>query len=230
MSFITSGADSMPTLFCIGEVAEIQPTRESKKGTYLVTEFKITPLGAANKEARGYLTWHPDYMKPGYAPSMEKDKGRKMVYDSNIARDSKGFNPVSTQYKGQAVGLANLQGLCGSAEKFKEVGEELQAAYAAAETPDDLVAAFDVIVGKLIGTTVGYCLKQQWVPVEGSDNGNGYPIRVPGKYYELAGMFYPTKESLEAIEEGVEKAKSYAEKKGNPQPQVYICFDGSVPF
>lgn len=230
MSFISSGADAMPTLFCIGEISEVQPTRTSKSGAYLVTEFKISRLASANRDATVYLTWHPDFLRPGYAPMQEGDKGKRMVYDNNIVRDPKPFHPQSTQFKQQQIGLANLQGLCGSEERFKEIANELQQAYSASSTPDELVAKVDEIFAGLAGVTTGYCLKQQWSPVEGVLNEKGYPVKVRGKYYETAGLFYPTKENYEAICKAKAAYEAKCAKKEEHADVSWITFDDSTPF
>jgi len=224
MSFISSGADAMPTLYCIGEIEEIVPTKLSESEKYFVTRFNIKPLAAAKYGAKVWLTWHPDFLKTGYN-ALNEESGRKRVYDSNIFRDPKRFTATSSPFdKDQKVGIATLHGLCGSDDMFVKIGNALHEAYNSAADVDDLPAAVDVVLADLVGVTVGYCLKQQWSK-SGVKNEKGYDVMVRGRYYETAGMFYPTKENFEAITKAVEAAKAK-----NPSIQCYICFDDSAPF
>jgi len=226
MSFISSGADAMPTLYCIGEIEEIVPTKLSGSEKYFVTYFKVKPLAAAKYGAKVWLTWHPDFLKTGYNTMQEEDRGKKMVYDNNIIRDPKRFSAASSPFgKNQTVGLANLQGLCGSDEAFGKIGNALHEAYNNTPEIDDLPTKVDEIFSELVGTTIGYCLKQQWTDSEGVVNEKGYPVKVRGKYYETAGLFYPTKENYVAITTEVEKAKAK-----DASISCYVCFDDSAPF
>jgi len=230
MSFITSGADPKPTQYCVGEIAQVSPTKQSSTGKYLVTHFVINPLGSANSKANVWVTWHPDFLRPGYAPSQESDSGKKRVYDSNIARDPKGFSPNCSSYD-QQVGLASLQGLCGSNDKFNEIATELQQAFSESSDVDSLVEAVDKIFASLMGTPVGYVLKQQWVNCEGGVvNEKGYPVKVRGKYMETAGLFYPTVEVHKEIMKAIEGAEKYAQKKEVFFVRPFVCFSPEVPF
>lgn len=225
MAFISSGADAKPTLFCIGEIAEVEATRPSKSGEYYVTTFKINPLGSANQKATVWMTWHPEFLRPGYNTMKEESNAMKMLYDSNIIREHKGFNVHSSEYgKTQTVGLATLQGMCGSEERFIEVATQLQEAFSESPDAETLVEKVDVIFQSLVGNTVGYCLKQQWVKTD-AVNDKGYAVKVRGKYYEVAGLFYATEGELAKINKAVEKAKDK-----DASTQVWVCFDNEVPF
>lgn len=222
--FISSGADAKPTLFCIGSIEEVEPTKSSSTGDYYVTKFKIAPAGSANQGAQIWMTWHPEFLRPGYNTMKEESRGMKFLYDSHIIREHKGFNVQSSEYgKTQNVGLASLQGLCGSEERFGEIATELQQAFTES-TEENLLEKVDEIFQSLVGTSVGYVLKQQWVKTD-AVNDKGYAVKVRGKYYETAGLFYPTEGELEKITKAVERAKAK-----DASTSCWICFDAEVPF
>jgi len=226
MAFLTTGAESKPTLFCIGEVASIGPTAPSKKenSPYLVTPVEITPLGSANQKGRLWITWSPEFFRPGYSPNTEEDAGMKMVYSNNVAREHKGYNPVSSEFgKTQSVGLAHLQGIAGSEAAADELAGKLQTAYSESSDVDTLVEKVDKIFAELVGNTVGYVLKQQWTATS-EKNEKGYAVKVRGKYYEVAGFFFPTEKSYKDIVDASERAK-----KKDPANAPWICFD-NTPF
>lgn len=221
--FMSAGAKAKATQFCVGVLRNVQASKVSTKGTYYVVNFELESMGSGTS-AKTRLLWHPEFFVQSYNPRADEERGRPFVYQNNFYTEHRGYNPLSSdRTDSQLVGLSTLQGMAGSEQKFFEIGHQLKEVFANTSDLDQFAEQFDATLRSLEGTTVGYILKQQWVD-SGAKNDRGYAIKVPGKYYEVVGYFYPNSVEFSKIQKEVEKFTS----KG--KGQAYVCFDPSVPF
>jgi hypothetical protein len=213
-----------PTLYCIGQVAEVDSAKVSEKG-YLSAKVTLSPSFTGRKAT----TWV--IIGPGALNTKNKLTGFAATnYAQNVNRALTndtffGYSPA-TNARGQYVGLALLPGLCGSKEKWLEFAEKLEDLSQKNDHlfTDEFIAGFDELMQTLVGKEVGYILKQQWVATE-ELNERGYPIRVPGEFYEVSGMFYTDRETLEKIQEAVERWNN------SDKPFRAVCtFEVGLPF
>ena len=226
MSYNRSGADPKPTRFCVGTIGALEPTRLSKSGNCLVKTINLNGEGSAMSN-NYHFCYTPEMFAAGFRPQATA-KGTKFLFDTHVlTRDIKklSFNPSPEGFDSR-VGLAGLEGLCGSQEKFDEVFEQLQAAYNEANDDNDVFgASVDTVLAQLEGLPVGYCLKQQMEDTS-EVNDRGFPVKVPGAYHSVAGFFYPDdKKQDKQIKKSVE---AYNEK--GLMWKAFVTYDNETPF
>lgn len=230
--FASEGAAPKPTLICIGEVASIGEAVHNDgasrgKEDYYKIRFELTGNGA-HRNPSGTFLFIPEFFSPHYTPRNEQSKSKKFVFANNIWREEhSSFNLLaSPNAKTQRVGLPNLPGLCGSQDKFNEVGQTLQNDYLTVQDPVEYARRVQEVLQSLEGTQVGYILKQQFQET-GRLNEKGYPDKIPGKYYEIAGFYYPTEENVEMLQDKVAKFNASEKTYGY---HALMTFSTEIPF
>lgn len=239
MSVPQSGADPRPTLFQVGRVVEISPSRVGKSGSCFVKDIIIEGNESAKvSSSTYYFCFVPRFFARGFHPA-SLEGAEKMFWDNHInckkGNETK-FDP--SIFAWGAVGLAGLQGLATNDEKFNQIYEMAQVAFEEnpPETKEDgtedygaFAEALDTIFNdNIVGNTVGYVLKQQ-LEATTEKNERGYPVRIPGKYYQVSGFFYLDKKTEKAIHKAVDKfnEKPMDRDKGW---KAFVMFDSTLPF
>lgn len=213
-----------PTMFCIGTVASVDQAKISEKG-YLSAKVNLLPVGTGRK-AMTWVVIGPNFLNASFKPQ----GFQATMYAENINRHTgkdlyHGFAP-GTNPRGQYVGLALLPGLCGSKDVWDEFATKLEQISIDNDHQfsDEFLESFDELMQTLVGNKVGYVLKQQW---EASDelNEKGFPVKVPGQFMEVAGMFYLDDETFDKINEAIERWNNT-----NPAVRAVKLFDETIPF
>lgn len=219
----------LPTAYCIGTVSEIsEPTFKPTSG-YTTVKFKINPAGSG-KKCMSFMTFYPNALN-----GEREGKNQQRQYGQNVARilDKKyyqGFDPRLNDFD-QYTGLGKFEGLCGSPEKFDEISSAVQAAYVSAASMEDFLPQLHELLEPLVGTKVGYIMKQQFVATE-EVNEKGYAIKVPGQYLELAGFFYPDAKTFEVIDSVVDDYNNRPpnSKESYPEHRAVKYYTNEIPF
>ena len=222
----------LPTAYCIGTVSEIsEPTYKESSG-YTTVKFKIAPVGSGKK----CMSWMTFY--PGALADQKETKNQKRQFGQNIARvlDKKyyqGYDPRLNDFD-QYTGLGKLEGLCGSPEVFDQVSNKVIEAFETAASMEDFLPVFHELLEPLVGTKVGYIMKQQFVDSGDTKEVNGkiYAIKIPGQYLELAGMFYPDEKTLEIIDSVVDdyNNRTPSATETYPDHKAVKYYTNEIPF
>lgn len=216
---------ALNTAFCLGKIAEIAEPKLSEKGNVSV-QVDLEPVGTG-KKIRFWLVFLQGVFGKKYkAEGFGQTKSFAENVCRHLAKDKyNGFDPTFSMY-GQYVGLAKLHGICGSAEKWAEVSGALQDAFEAEgnEYTDEFLSTLHDILQDLVGTNVGYILKQQIIDSD-EINEKGRFVKVPGNFYELAGFFFPDEKTIEKINDAIETFN-----KETHDRRAVKLFDESIPF
>ncbi len=232
--FASEGAAPKSTLICIGqlttigEVANNNGSERGKEDYYKIT-YKLS--GNGDRDQVGTFLFTPEFFEPTYNPRKDQSKSHRFVYSNNIWREEvANFNLLaSPNANTQRVGLPTLPGLCGSQEKFVEVGSALQNAFCTTQDAGKFARLVQDTLTELAedeNHQIGYVLKQQFSGT-GRYNERGYEEKIPGKYYEIVGFFYPTEDTVQMLEKKVEKFNS-SEKTGGYR--AAMTFSLETPF
>jgi len=216
---------NLDTLFCLGKVAGIAEPKMSEKGN-LTVQVDIEPVGTGKKSRFWMVFLAGVFGKKYKAVGYGQTKSFAENVCRHLAKDKyHGFDPQFSLY-GQYTGYAKLHGLCGSPEKWEEVSGTIQDAFTAEgnEYTDDFVSTLHDCLQGLVGTPVGYILKQQ---VTDSDevNEKGRFIKIPGNYHEFAGFFFPDEKSIELVNDTIETFNNEEHDR-----KARKLFDESIPF
>jgi hypothetical protein len=226
-----------PALACLGTISDIQPTKVSKKETYLNVEFSMLMEGA-NRPQKGWLIFRPEYLRALNFKTIEKDRSQNFVYRANIGFDIDAKGKIRADhpqadafYYGRYL-VPTLVGLYGT--DTKEV-DDLTNELATITDDEELIATLDAALSTRKGAEVGFFLKQQYVDSKDELNDKGRPVKVRTPYMEFAGFFIPTRENLDKLTKDAEKANASARKKaeneGVPGGDVFqVTYDMDVPF
>jgi len=230
--FASEGASPKPTRICIGSLthlSDVALTDGAARGKedYYKIPYKLS--ASDSRDQIGTFLFIPQFFEPTYSPRRDPSKSHKFVYSNNIYRDDDQFNLLaSPNINVQRVGLATLPGLCGSEQVFNEIGRKLQEQFCQT-TPEEFARVVHDTLTALMLTEdhqIGYVLKQQFQS-SGRLNEKGYEEKIPGKYYEIAGFFWPTEKAVEMLEKKVEKFNSSAKTYGY---KAEMTFALDTPF
>lgn len=214
LGFASPTAAKLPQIACIGKVDEVCEGHTAKSGLYYVQQVNLSGTGA-NRSARCYFCYRPEWMKVEFEPnSLKGEKGPYFVYTHHVMPE-KGSSEITT-----------LQGLAGSEDRFNEFAARLLSIpQNTDEEKENLVANVQAIFQSFLidegaDTPIGYKMKQSTEDT-GEVNEKGYKIKVPlaGKY-ELGSFFYPTEKKLKSL-------VTYASR--NPE-NLRLAFDQDCPF
>lgn len=233
--FTKPAADPKPTLYQVGTITYIKETEVTTSGSTFKKQYTLEGEAAAHQaKSYGTLFYHPVFFSKGYSVNSESSKWLKQCFLRHILRPEQkwdNFDPKPGKWyspkSNQVVGISFFQAACGSYKNYVNTVDALQEIFLTCNGDGEFAEKLDEVFATFVGNQVGYVLKQQYEDSE-ERNEKGFAIPVPGKYYEIAGFFYPD-------EKGIEKKILKAVEKFNEKPfpagyKAIMCFDNEVPF
>lgn len=187
--FNAISAPQLPSIACVGTIANIADTKPSESGAYNVTNVKIEPRGGGYGTQFSLLS-RPEWLVPGFAPDVELEgnKSANFVYQTNIQ------GPPGS-------GISRLVGIAGSEEAADKMVDEIFAAVTTENDEAGNAVSFvpdgklDAAVRKYAGKLIGYTLVQKKEDT-GEVDAAGKKVKIRTGNYELGKLFFPTEDSL----------------------------------
>ena len=234
--FNSEGAKKKFTLVCLGKlevigdvgitVQKTDARTGELKPQYYKVPFEVSGAGSYGNQ-KGTFLWTPEFLEPGYLPARDESASRRFVFSNNIYREEADYNLLASPISDiQRVGHATLPGLCGSEEKFAEVTDTLQGLFCSEPDIPTLAGKVQEVLESLVGTVVGYVMKQQFQKTDQVDS-QGKSIYLALKYSEIAGFYYPTEKNIKFLQKKVEQFNGKAKAGGY---RAQMNFDTDVPF
>ena len=214
-----------PTLFCLGKVAAVGEAKMKPETGNVSVRVDIAPLGSAPKSTFWVLLFDGVFSDEKFADNSKLDRN----YKANIAQGyPKSVKPLKRYYPGQNsvnqyVGLGKLDGLFNDDAVLAGHVQNIREAYLSGEN-DSYLGAIDAMMTETIGRKVGYILKQRFEETD-ELNEKGYPVKVPGEYYELSGFFPPSDDGIAEVAEVVDAWENL-----NKPVKALLMFDPTQPF
>ncbi len=196
MGFQKPNASVKPTVACLGYLGALEDAHKSQNSDYSVMPFEIKGR-YGSFDIKGNIVFLPEWFEPNFNPLVLDSKSQN-TYRMNIA------GPDDRT-------LANLQGLCGSAEHFEALGEAKDGLQE--YTMESLSEFLQGYFGGLQNVEIGYILKQKTEKVDGQKRATNF--------YEVGSWFYPTEEAIARL---IEREAKSIEKPGKGAP-FRIGFD-----
>jgi hypothetical protein len=206
---IRPNASKKDTLINVGTISSIGELTQSKTegSPYYYEEIEIKAAGSG-QDAKIRLMWAPDFFNPNF-DTKSFTKSSEFVYAKNLA--------------GAEGDTGYLEGLCGSAEVFAELDEQVKnLPDYEPETIHEFIKSF---LNGLGPVQFIYVLKQERKK-DGTVDANGKARYVRGKYYDVDSIQYLNEKVVKGLVRGVEanqKSRAKAEKDGK-EPPVAVKF------
>ncbi len=225
--FNEASAAKLPKLVCTGYVSKIGEGKASKSGVYNVNPVEIQGIGAS-RNATVYLLTRPEWFEvddQGYASfrpdslqDVEGGAGMLFVYRKNI--------------KGRGT-LSNLEGLCGSTERFENLQEAFLTAPGITDDTDSPQVIEELLTKYLLPADgeaafeIGYTLTQRRTKTAEKDE-NGKNVYLLENSYELSEFWEATDKAKAKYIASAEKSAKRNAENGKPI-SFKVCFSDVGP-